>query len=340
MYLWEFNYAIQKVLDYKEKTNKDISYIVLKNLIEQSFDFPKFNPDIFKYYGEELHLFNFFMKSKNEFSENFYIEITDNGIQFYNLRNDSNLKNLTNGQRDFILTKFKNSSLLDDLLKMVVVIDKKYVIERNFINDYQKFLISLLKNELKIIEDCNNDDFFFISRRFYPLINECYKKMKKKKKRRTTEKELLEKLDQQRIIGREGEKIAFAYEKKRVKELFPDFEDKVKPLYEVFVNAGYDIESINSDGTKRYIEVKTSNKLSREFFISRNELKVAEEKKEDYWIYFINISQKNPIPKMIRNISYLKKKFFFNLTPEKFKVTWDSENEINFQDYIEEIAQE
>lgn len=338
MYLWEFNYAIQKVLDYKKKLKKPIRFLEFKKLIEQNSDFPKFDPIIFKYFGEELHLINFSMKSNNEFSDNFYIEIIDDGVRFYNLRNESNQKSLTNGQRDFILEKFINSVLLDDLLKMVVLNGEEYVIKRNFINNYQKFLISLLKNELQIIEDCNNDDFFFFSKRFYPLINERYKKMEKKKKRRITEKELLEKLNQQRIIGREGEKIVFEYEKKRVKALFPDFKDKVKPLYEEFVNAGYDIESINSDGTKRYIEVKTSNKPSREFFISRNELQVAEEKKEDFWIYFVNISQKNPIPKMIRNFTYLKKKFFFNLTPENFKVTWDSENEINFKDYIKEIA--
>jgi hypothetical protein len=50
--------------------------------------------------------------------------------------------------------------------------------------------------------------------------------------------------------------------------------------------AGYDIASFTSDGRERLIEVKTTNGWERTpFYISKNELEVAKERKETWFLF-------------------------------------------------------
>ena len=60
---------------------------------------------------------------------------------------------------------------------------------------------------------------------------------------------------------------------------------------------GYDILSINPDGTNRYIEVKatTGNVGDVDFYYTENEFEKAKEQGKDYYIYIVfEIKSKNP----------------------------------------------
>jgi hypothetical protein len=107
----------------------------------------------------------------------------------------------------------------------------------------------------------------------------------------------LEREQNNRSIGAEGEKLVFEYEKWRLsKEGKENLADKVEWVSkEKGDGAGFDILSKNINGTDRYIEVK-STKLSKEspFFLSANELMFASSKGKDFFLYRVYHLHSNP----------------------------------------------
>lgn len=94
--------------------------------------------------------------------------------------------------------------------------------------------------------------------------------------------------ERNRKLGEEGEEFAIDYEKYRLRTHGrSDLVNKIVwTSREEGDGAGYDISSFNEDGTKRLIEVKTTNGFLRSpFYISRNELSVADANR-DSWTLF------------------------------------------------------
>ena len=69
--------------------------------------------------------------------------------------------------------------------------------------------------------------------------------------------------------------------------------------------AGYDVASFNSKESKdfdRFIEVKSGQFSKVHFFISKNEIKRAQQEKNNYWLYYVEMSGRKPIKlKMFQN---------------------------------------
>lgn len=112
---------------------------------------------------------------------------------------------------------------------------------------------------------------------------------KKKKTQRQLEKE--EKV--LREIGVFAEKIVVREEIKKLKESGLNEEaKKVRRISEENAKAGYDIESFGKEGEDRgkpiFIEVKGSGGFKEDFFWTENEVKVAEENGDSYWLYFVS----------------------------------------------------
>ena len=85
-------------------------------------------------------------------------------------------------------------------------------------------------------------------------------------------------------IGKLGEEFALRFERWRLREL-PTLRDKVRVVADVNDSLGYDIESYELDGTRRYVEVKgTVGSITSPFFITANELRVAESLGSSYVI--------------------------------------------------------
>jgi hypothetical protein len=90
-------------------------------------------------------------------------------------------------------------------------------------------------------------------------------------------------------IGLAGETWVVDYE---VNELesngLYELSKEVKRISVTNIAAGYDVLSYELVGAEKYIEVKTTALSKTEFFLSANELEVAKEYRNRYWIYFVS----------------------------------------------------
>ena len=100
------------------------------------------------------------------------------------------------------------------------------------------------------------------------------------KKRRISVEDFEKTLKQKEIYGHEAEKFVFLFEKSRLMNKNIDWVAKY------VVNAGYDIASFNSkedNEFNRFIEVKSYEGKMPYFYWSKNEIKVAQLYKNNYW---------------------------------------------------------
>ena len=91
--------------------------------------------------------------------------------------------------------------------------------------------------------------------------------------------------ERNRKLGRAGEERVLAHERATLSGAGrADLASQVRWTSDVDGDgAGYDIASFDADGTERLIEVKTTNGWDRTpFYISRNELAVAEARRETW----------------------------------------------------------
>ncbi|MAY84194.1 MAG: hypothetical protein CMP59_08685 [Flavobacteriales bacterium] len=130
-----------------------------------------------------------------------------------------------------------------------------------------------------------------------------------------------------KLHGNRGEKIVLEMEKQRLAEVNdrPDLAKKVHPAKYDYL--GYDIESIELDGTtKRYIEVKSTTARVGEttFFISKNEFEKAQEL-TNYQIYLVyEVTSTQPKVCILGNPFNPQDKKF-ELTPISYKVNFKSQ---------------
>lgn len=123
-----------------------------------------------------------------------------------------------------------------------------------------------------------------------------------------------EKRERERSVrGELAELKVVEYEKNKLIKLGMKREaSKVKHISKKNDAAGYDVLSFNEDGTKKYIEVKSTVGKNTSFYISVHEKLFAEQSKykNDYWIYFISKTKNNYIVKEIHNPFLIEKKIY------------------------------
>lgn len=121
-------------------------------------------------------------------------------------------------------------------------------------------------------------------------------------------------------IGLAGETWVVDYE---VNELesngLYELSKEVKRISTTNIAAGYDVLSYELVGAEKYIEVKTTALSKAEFFLSANELDVAKEYRNRYWIYFVSEIFGTPKLNKIHNPASEVGKSL-HLTPISFKV--------------------
>lgn len=101
-------------------------------------------------------------------------------------------------------------------------------------------------------------------------------------------------------LGKYGEDFVIRYETQRILQFAPEDTDRIIHLSEVQGDgAGFDIISLNEDGTERYIEVKTTKgNMDTPFYMTENERAFFEIYKDEgnlfiYRIYNYDEIQKN-----------------------------------------------
>ena len=119
-------------------------------------------------------------------------------------------------------------------------------------------------------------------------------------------------------LGRRGEELVLEFEKQRVTKLKLDV-SKVQWISEVKGDdEGYDILSLNDDGSARYIQVKTTTQgIDFHFFISGREVEFSRRNKDNYFIY--RVFNLNKSPKIYIQNGYVIDSF--ELFPTEFKAS-------------------
>lgn len=89
-------------------------------------------------------------------------------------------------------------------------------------------------------------------------------------------------------IGRLGEEFVVEYEREQLRRIGRnDLAEQIIRVSENDIGLGYDVLSFDEKGGEKFIEVKTTVGTGWTFELSANELAIAEELGERYWIYFI-----------------------------------------------------
>lgn len=134
----------------------------------------------------------------------------------------------------------------------------------NNINHYDR-VIEMINNKtsINILEENN------LNLQNTPILN--YAQTTKTRNFRGVDINFLEQNRELKIIGDKGEDLVILYEKKTlIKENRTDLADLVCKAKD---GEGYDVLSVNLDGSKKYIEVKTTvGQATKPFFMSANEL--------------------------------------------------------------------
>lgn len=106
-----------------------------------------------------------------------------------------------------------------------------------------------------------------------------------------TEDRLRELLLEREALGKIGEQLAMAFERRRLLDSGHLVEAQcVRLISKLRVNAGYDVESFDGSAPSgtfdRFIEVKASRSKDLRFYWTENEMKVAQQLGARYWIYY------------------------------------------------------
>ena len=127
-------------------------------------------------------------------------------------------------------------------------------------------------------------------------------------------------------LGRRGEELVLEFEKQRVTKLKLDV-SKVQWISEVKGDdEGYDILSLNDDGSARYIEVKTTTQgIDFHFFISGREVEFSRRNKDNYFIY--RVFNLNKSPNFYIQNGYVLDSF--ELFPTEFKASLKANKQTN-----------
>jgi len=108
----------------------------------------------------------------------------------------------------------------------------------------------------------------------------------------------LENKIEESIRGSIAEHYALNYEKRRLENKKAQLNSlRINLISSQNVSAGYDIASFDSGESKdfdRFIEVKSSQFPKVHFFISKNEVKKARERSNQYWIYYVEMRGRQP----------------------------------------------
>lgn len=103
------------------------------------------------------------------------------------------------------------------------------------------------------------------------------------------------------LVGNSGEEFAIKFEKWRLRD-YPDLADKISHVSKEDDSLGYDIISFETDGSPRYLEIKsTLGSLDSMFYISSNELTVADSLGDKYIVLRVAQLGSSPICCEIRH---------------------------------------
>lgn len=193
-----------------------------------------------------------------------------------------------------------------DVLLSFVVAERKEaesgsLVFRNWPSEYPGYRLLLLK--LGLLSSVPNEPYNFKCNINHSLMSELNLQRKKKLNfQNRPVKSLLVQQEKNRQLGELAEKYVLDFECRRLER------DDIMLVSEIDYAAGFDIASFSSnqsDEFDRFIEVK-SYSLKCRFFWSNNELEVARELGDQYFLYLVDRGQMQDVgyqPEIIQNPS-------------------------------------
>ena len=159
-----------------------------------------------------------------------------------------------------------------------------------------------------------------------PLCQQEINKRKEASRKFVTKKIDWEQITEKRTaVGMNGEEFAKRWETKRVMEFAPRDTDRIIHLsVEQGDGAGYDILSLNDNGSQRYIEVKTTESgVNTPFYMTENEKLFFESKvgENSAFIYRVYDFDFNTLKGEIQTISADELFLNYDFDPISYKVT-------------------
>ncbi|MGX7244387.1 DUF3883 domain-containing protein [Enterococcus quebecensis] len=221
----------------------------------------------------------------------------------------------SNRHLDFFLTQLgSNSAKFNSVLEkqhFILLEKKKNVITEQWsIYKYSKFLYSFFGSPTN---DSDKDDYqseynqnemceietVQVELLDKNLLTSSGERERSNNNRNNGDVDFLEKNRQNTITGNRGEEIVLKYEKDRLKSN-KNLQQQVERKSLKDHKLGYDILSFDNDGSKRYIEVKStvqSFNSEGSLYISKNELEKAREL-ANFWIYLV-FDARSENPKLV-----------------------------------------
>ena len=241
---------------------------------------------VIRVFGEQIELLideNLIFNSDNMISHLFFSKL-------FNKMNNQN-----------ILSEFLNNNNIKYISGENIVTINNNLIPFNF-SQYRNLLIDF---ELFILDTIISNQFL-INNYYKPwFVKEIIPLLENQNVSRKISLSNLKEIQRQNdAFGIEAERFVLAFEKNRLTGHIR-FND-IQIISEDWSNAGYDIQSFNDKKSiifDKFIEVKSYNIFPR-FFWSANEVKVAEQKQNNYFLYLVDrnkINQNNYMPVIIKN---------------------------------------
>jgi len=239
--------------------------------------------------------------------ENRYFHLTDSGKEFYDiipLEPGSNVGTKLVGNKTAEQKQFFQKKIEKGMLEMYYA---DSIVDENF--DEGDIKLTFQKSEFEKIDKELSEflvDVGFVNEQTnsYEVVESGNRIIASKtRKTKITDYQFEKRLAKERKIGRIAENMTVEREKERVSKKFPGLETGIKRVSDdkkYGISAGYDVISYNGEKITikhdRFIEVKGTSGSKPIFFWSENEISVAKNLGEQYWLYvWINVKEEGGV---------------------------------------------
>jgi hypothetical protein len=228
------------------------------------------------------------------YDQNRELELTAFGRRFVSLATWPPFDRLNQSQIDLIAPEIIShpsikTHIISILNRMSRLSNSNYVYHLGSQQFDQEEIVTL--HLLQLLEFISADqNYLYLSNTKYLSLVSCLGELPF-----LSEEDFWNNIKETNLRARVAEEYVVKYEKSRLKQAgITDLYNLVKRVSESNINAGYDVISFNTDGSIRYIEVKSVKTYQIQFYLSAAEIQFAEEHLGEYWLYFVPRAQDLP----------------------------------------------
>lgn len=236
---------------------------------------------------------------------------------------------LTTTVQKMIIERFSNDDefqnlIIKDEMKFEIFLDEYLISNNVFLPHYGNIKQLFLDFDIMLNHpDPANRNQYVLKRQ---ILSKLFPKNElESKKTKISVKQLENILRAQKENGEKAEEYIYHYEKNRLNN-----SKSIEWVSKIITNEGFDIASfddVRDEKYNRFIEVKSFSGNQPYFYWSKNEIEVANLRKEKYWLYLVCIDKiidENYSPIMISNpANFIFQNENWKVVSESYKVTFE-----------------